>query len=262
MPYANNRGVHIYYEVEGQGRPIIMAHGVTGYLGRWREIGLADALKKDHRLILFDARGHGKSDKPHDPAAYGIKMIGDVIAVLDACGLNKATYWGYSMGAGVGLKAAVAHPERFDSFILGGWSPYSASAGAPPTAPSTNAPQVGLLRTDPEAFLRSREQQLGRPLTPEERKAQLANDPEALGALMVTFRDVATLSDEDLEHIAVGCLLYAGDADPFHAGAKEAANHIPGAAFFSLPGLNHVQAGASPLVLPHVKEFLARVNRS
>ena len=261
MPYAHNRGDRIYYEVEGQGPPLIMAHGITRNLGRWREIGFADALKEDYTLILFDSRGHGKSDKPHDPAAYGAKMIDDVIAVVEACGLDKAAYWGYSMGAGVGFKAAITHPERFDSFILGGWNPYRASAGAPSDPPSTNAPQVSLLRTDPEAFLRSREQQLGRPLTPEEREAELANDPEALGALMVTFRDVATLSDEDPEHIAVPCLLYAGDADPFHARAKEAANHIPRATFFSLPGLNHVQAGASPLVLPYVKEFLARVNR-
>ena len=238
-----------------------MAHGITRSLGRWREIGFADALKEAYTLILFDARGHGKSDKPHDPAAYGTRMVDDVIAVLEACGLNKAAYWGYSMGAGVGFKAAVTHPERFDSFILGGWNPYSASAGAPPNPPSINAPQVGLLRTDPEAFLRSREQQLGRPLTPEERRAELANDAEALAALMVTFRDVATLGHEDLEHMAVPCVLYAGDADPFHAGTKEAADHIPRASFFSLPGLNHVQAGASPLALPHVKEFLARVNR-
>ncbi len=261
MPYANNRGDRIYYEVEGQGPPLIMAHGVTRSLGRWREIGIADALKEDYTLILFDARGHGKSDKPHGPSAYGIKMVDDVIAVLEGCGVNKAAYWGYSMGAGVGFRAAVTHPERFSSFILGGWNPSGATGGAPPVPPTTNAPQVSLLRTDPEAFLRSREEQRGRRLTPEERKTELANDPDALGALMVTFREVATLSDEELRQIAVPCLLYAGDADPFHAGAREAANRIPRAAFFSLPGLNHVQAGASLLVSPRVKEFLARVNR-
>jgi pimeloyl-ACP methyl ester carboxylesterase len=269
MAYANNNGVKIYYEVEGEGPPLMMGHGVTRSLERWRQIGFADALKNDYRLIMFDARGHGKSDKPHDPAAYGANMVDDVQAVLDAARIDAVNYMGYSMGAGVGFMCAIRHPERFNRFVLGGWSPYRAeasfSASRPPVAvsqpPVGPAQQIRMLRSDPDAYLRSREQQLGRPLTPEEKETELANDPEALGALMATFRDFATLSNQDLSRISTPCLLYAGESDTMYAGAKEASSHIPNATFFSLPGLDHVQAGASPLVLPYVKEFLAGVNR-
>ncbi len=262
MPYANNNGVKIYYEVEGNGPPLVLGHGVTRSMDRWRQIGFADALKRDYRLILFDARGHGKSDKPHDPAAYGANMVNDVLAILNDLRVDRTNYMGYSMGAGVGFAAAVRHPERFHSFVLGGWSPYRGPADAPSNPPVVGpAQQIRMLRADPEAYLRSREQQLGRTLTPDERNAELANDPEALGALMATFRDAATFSNQELSHISAPCLLYAGSSDPMHDGVREASTQMPRATFFPLPGLDHVQAGASPLALPHIKEFLAGVNK-
>jgi pimeloyl-ACP methyl ester carboxylesterase len=252
MPYTNNDGVRIYYEVEGQGPPLMLAHSFRRNLNRWRELGLADALKNDYMLILFDARGHGKSDKPHDPAAYGSKMAGDVIAVLDDLRIEKTHYYGYSMGAGVGFKNAVSHPGRFLSLILGGFNPY----------PPENPGGVTTLPSDPEIFLRTVERVLGRSLTPDEKQAELANDMEALSASTATWSEIATLTDRDLSRISMPCLLYAGDFDPSYAGAKEAAQHIPGAEFLSLPGLNHATAAYGPQVLTKVKEFLARVSRT
>ena len=66
MPYVNSNGVHIYYELEGQGPPLVLAHGGTGSLGAWRQYGYTDALRREFQLILFDARGHGRSDRPHE----------------------------------------------------------------------------------------------------------------------------------------------------------------------------------------------------
>ena len=57
MPYANNNGVKIYYEVEGEGPPLVMLHGFTGGLENWREQGYAEALGKEHRLVLVDYQG-------------------------------------------------------------------------------------------------------------------------------------------------------------------------------------------------------------
>jgi len=70
MPYANNRGVQIRYEVEGAGPPLILQHGFTCSIEDWYEGGYVAVLKADHRLVLVDARGHGGSDKPRDSAAY------------------------------------------------------------------------------------------------------------------------------------------------------------------------------------------------
>jgi pimeloyl-ACP methyl ester carboxylesterase len=261
MPYVKNGDINIYYEVEGQGPPLMLAHSFRRNLDRWRQTGFTDALKNDYRLILFDARGHGKSDKPHDPTAYGIKMVEDVVAVLDDLRINRTNFFGYSMGAGVGFKAAVSHYGRFTSFILGGFNPYPTKVPGN-TTPADESKQISILPADPEVFLRLVEQHLGRPLTPDERKAELANDFEALSACTVTWREITTLTNHDLSRISVPCLLYAGDLDPVYAGAKEASSHIPGAKFFSLPGLNHAQAGPDLQVILHVKEFLARITKA
>jgi pimeloyl-ACP methyl ester carboxylesterase len=67
-------------------------------------------------LILVDARGHGGSDKPHDPAAYSpTAMVGDLLSVLDACGVPKTHFYGHSMGGGIGLQTAKLSPQRLRS---------------------------------------------------------------------------------------------------------------------------------------------------
>jgi len=73
MPYADNQGVRIHYRVEGEGPPLVLQHGMIQSIEDWYERGYVGALTAaGFRLILADARGLGRSDKPHDPAAYGL----------------------------------------------------------------------------------------------------------------------------------------------------------------------------------------------
>jgi pimeloyl-ACP methyl ester carboxylesterase len=244
MPYADNGGVKIYYDVEGQGPPLVLAYGLTGGLNCWRAIGIVDLLRNDFQLILFDARGHGRSDKPHEVSAYGLKMADDVVAVLDHIGIDKAHYFGYSMGARVGFWLAVRHTTRFRSFILGGTSPYRSEAEI--------KLEDGLIEV------------MKRPPNDTERDALLrANDAQALIALVTAFGAVPLVTDHELSLISMPVLVFCGDSDPRHSGARESANHMPKAKFVSLPGLDHVQVDVcitrNDLVLSHVKEFLAKV---
>jgi pimeloyl-ACP methyl ester carboxylesterase len=125
MPYVNNRGVKIYYEVEGKGPPLVLAHGGTLGSSGWRGSGYVDALKNDYQLVMFDFRGCGRSDKPRKASAYDRKLMNnDVLAILDNLGIEKAHYFGYSGGAITGWMLAVNHDERFHSFILGAMTPY------------------------------------------------------------------------------------------------------------------------------------------
>ena len=118
-----------------------------------------------------------------------------------------------------------------------------------------------MLRDDPEAFLQQRERSFGRSLTPKERDTLLANDAEALIAVATSLLDMPPLDDHDLSGISSPCLVYCGELDPWHSGAKEGASHMPQARFVSLPGLDHAKAFLrSDLVLPHFKEFLAEVS--
>lgn len=73
IPYANNQGARIHYQVEGEGSALVLLHGFSGSLQDWYEFGYVERLKKKHRLILVDARGHGASDKLHEPKDYTLE---------------------------------------------------------------------------------------------------------------------------------------------------------------------------------------------
>ena len=71
MPYAQSNEVEIFYETVGEGYPIVLQHGLTGNLDGWygraREVNYVEALQDKYKVVLVDARGHGKSGKPHAP---------------------------------------------------------------------------------------------------------------------------------------------------------------------------------------------------
>jgi pimeloyl-ACP methyl ester carboxylesterase len=242
VPYAVNDGVRIYYEVEGEGPPLVLHHAFTGRLRVWRALGYVEPLRTRYRLVLLDARGHGASDKPHDRAAYRLAVgAADVVAVLDAAGVDTTHFLGYSMGGTVGFALSRLAPERLRSLIIGGAHPYPATVSAFPDVDGASS----------EAFARALETTLGEPLAPEARSQALANDLRALAAAGQgeAFLGAPTLG--------VPCLLFVGAADRRHADVRRFATETPGTTFVALPGLGHLQAMArSDLVLPHVTAFL------
>ena len=248
MPYANNNGVGIHYHVEGDGPPLVLQHGFTSCVKSWYLYGYVEGLKNDYRLVLIDARGHGASDKPHDPQSYQLSLrVGDVIAVMDDLKLDKAHYMGYSMGGRIGFGIAKHAPERFHSLAIGGMSPDGSGGEA-------TSGRIELLKRGMEAYVAHSEAQSG-PIDPERKEWLLANDPDALIAATLA-RGLSGMEDV-LPGMTMPCLLYVGEADGFFPGAKEGAKHLPNATFVSFPGLDHGQTSrASHLVLPHVKQFL------
>ena len=132
MPYVNNNGTRIHYHVDGEGPPLVLMHGFTLSIESWREFGYVKALKDDYRLILVDSRGHGASDKPHDPKHYEMDLrVSDIVAVLDELGIHKAHYLGHSMGGRIGYGIARYAPERFHSLVIGGSGPYQSNPQEP-----------------------------------------------------------------------------------------------------------------------------------
>jgi pimeloyl-ACP methyl ester carboxylesterase len=115
MPTPRRSGLAIHYELEGSGPALVLLHGEFASSETWRMEGYVEALRDDHLLVLVDARGRGRSDKPHEPAAYANScMASDVLAVLDEVGLASAALRGFSMGAITALRVAACHPDRVD----------------------------------------------------------------------------------------------------------------------------------------------------
>ncbi|MFX1303111.1 MAG: alpha/beta fold hydrolase, partial [Promethearchaeota archaeon] len=125
MPFFDNEGVKIYYEIEGMGPPVIMIHGFAANIeANWKTTNWVDVLKDDYKLILIDCRGHGKSDKPKDATQYGEKMNEDIVKLLDHLSIEKANFFGYSMGARITTDILLQKAERFISAIIGGFPLY------------------------------------------------------------------------------------------------------------------------------------------
>ncbi|MSQ09210.1 MAG: alpha/beta fold hydrolase [Dehalococcoidia bacterium] len=244
MPYLNNSGIGIYYRTEGAGSPVVLMHGTSGDMETWRDYGYVDALNQSHRLILIDSRGHGHSDKPHDPATYTlVQRVGDIVAVLDALEIRKAHYVGYSMGGWIGFGMAKHAPDRVLSLSLGGAHPYedSMKMQRDTWAGRTTADVLAQAEADGRAF------------TEDRRVRYLANDPQALAALCGPREN----NEAVLSGMKMPCLIYCGDADPRHPLAKKAAAAVTGAKFASLPGLDHPAGfSESRLALPHLRAFL------
>ncbi|MHA1487718.1 MAG: alpha/beta fold hydrolase, partial [Promethearchaeota archaeon] len=122
MPYFDNDGIKIYYEIEGDGPPVVFIHGFAGASeGIRNQTNFIENLKDKYRLILIDCRGHGKSDKPHDDSYYGQKMTDDVIKLMEHLSIEKANFLGYSMGASITFHLLLTKPEMIISAILGGF---------------------------------------------------------------------------------------------------------------------------------------------
>ncbi len=237
MPYATNPddGVRIYYEVEGDGPPLVMLHGLSSYANHWRELGYVDELCDRYRLTLVDSRGHGSSDKPLSADAYARRQqTRDVVAVLDEGGFESVHFWGYSFGAWIGYQVGASYPERFRSMILGAQHPYSYPE------------DKEWLREYVPPILRDVEQEQGVDAAPyfAGLEALLADDGFA----------------DELDRITFPLLAYAGDEDQMSTGAKRAACAIPGASFFSTGRAEHGgDFFDTSLILPVAKAFLDRV---
>lgn len=121
----------------GAGRPFLWGHGLTSSMAKEDDAGLFDwsRLTVERELIRYDARGHGGSAAAGDEAAYGWDALADdLFALADACGLDRFSAGGASMGAATTLHAAVARPERIDAMVL----------VIPPTAWATRPAQRGV----------------------------------------------------------------------------------------------------------------------
>jgi len=111
----------LHYEEHGSGPPLILSAGLGGSGSYWLPNVLA--LAADHRVILYDHRGTGRSDRALPDTVTVEQMGDDILALIDGLGLEQATIIGHAAGAVAGLAAALAAPEKIDRLVLvNGWS--------------------------------------------------------------------------------------------------------------------------------------------
>ncbi len=243
MPFATHDGVRIHYEVEGEGPPLLLHHGFTSQGDAWR-LGYVQVLRAHHRVVMIDARGHGDSSKPHDPADYAMEQrVRDVTAVLDALGIERTHYLGYSMGGRVGYAMACHAPQRLLKLAIGGAHPY------PDERFAAFATVDG---SDVAGFVAALEHLIDEPVPELMRQALRTAD---LRAYVAAARALPSM-EHALACMTMPCLLFCGDRDARRDAVRRCADSLPHAEFLSLAGLNHMTCvSRSDRVLPHLLRF-------
>lgn len=267
--FKTSDGVRIYYEEHGAGRPVVLAYGIGGNAGMWQPN--VPALAARHRLILWEPRGHARSDSPGDPAkvTFGHWVL-DLHDLLAHLGLDRPVVGGLSLGGGIATRFTLKHPERVSALIV---VDSSSAAGLPLSvenivmrarsievtlkggmdamaefAIASNPNVAGRIRLDPSA--RQEIFEYYRMLTP----IGYANSLRAL--LQMDY--IA----ERLGEIAVPTLLVCGDEDPSLGPMREMEKRIAGARFALLSPAGHFANRDQPEAFDRaVLEFLGALGR-
>ena len=244
--------MRIHHEQHGDGPPIVLVHG-WGVDGRrnWVDTGWVAALAALRRVILIDVRGHGRSEKPHDDAAYRYAaMSADVIQVIDELGVERADFFGYSMGAFMGAALLGSHPERFTSMVLGGIGDETPESAAVATTIA-----AALRADDPSAI----SDPVGRAYRAFV-DADPANDREALAvAALAMWPDghPTEVGGPGLREADVPVLIVNGSDDhPYVDTAPRLADALRRSRLVVVPGCDHLTALTDPAFRSAVLEFL------
>lgn len=247
MSWTVNNGVRIRYEVGGAGPVILAHHGGGMRLESWQEAGWADQLTSSFQLVTFDARGHGESDKPTDPADYALDlMVGDVLAVADACGAGSFHYLGWSMGAKIGWGVAGFAQERLESLALIGADPEGSDDSA--------GPMIELIKQGTDVVAEALAQMWN---VPEWAMGQYRdNDPQALlGYFRSPWPDLSHVPG-DLETPTL--LMCGSDDEVIEAMRRAAAN--TGTELVELEGEDHMTSVLSEEAIQAYLDFMRQAS--
>ena len=248
MPSFHNGAVEIAYLDEGEGEPIVLVHGFASSKNvNWVYPTWVSELKKaGRRVIALDNRGHGDSGKLYDAAQYEVAiMAGDVIALMDHLGIERADIMGYSLGSRMTAVLALSHPQRLRSAILGGIGLAMIEGGGPGenVAQALEAPSLEDV-SDP----------VGR--TFRAFADQTRSDRLALAACLRGSRGL--MSKEEAAGIAVPALIAVGTTDEVAGSAEALGRIIPGSEVLDIPGRDHMRAVGDKVYKTGVLDFLSR----
>jgi len=231
MPYLDRNGVQIYYEVEGAGPTLLLTHGYGATSQMWTP--QRELFARHFQLIVWDMRGHGRSDYPEDDAAYSEEeTVADMAALLDAVGSPRAIIGGLSLGGYMSLAFNLVFPERTKALLIIDTGPGFKSEDA---RSEWNARAL-------ERAKRFEVEGLGPNFAASaEREAATHRDASGLaraGRGMLTQRDARVISS--LPHVRAPSLVIVGADDaPFLNAADYMASKIPNARKVVLANAGH-----------------------
>ena len=235
--YAEVNGLRMYYEIHGTGAPLIVLHGAYMTVDAMGEI--VTGLAETRQVIAVELQGHGRTADIDRELSYEA-MADDVAALIEHLGIDEADVFGFSMGGGVALQAAIRHPEVVRKLVV---------ASASYASDHMHAELLEMIPSiTPEAFA-------GSPI--EEDYLRTAPNPEDFPTLVAKLKrlDMEPFAwpPEDIRGITAPSLLIVGDSDAIHLEhAVEMFRLLGGGVMGDLVGLPKSQLA----VLPGTTHFI------
>jgi len=248
MPTYQSDGLTLAYESFGAGRPVLCIHGfASSGKVNWIDTGWVETLVgAGYRAIVLDNRGHGASDKPHDPERYyPADMAHDAVALLDHLGIERCAILGYSMGARISAFLAYEHPERVACVIFGGMGMNLINGLS-----DGNDIISGLLAPSLDGLTHPTARQFR--IFADHTKS----DRQALAACMETSRQ--PMARADVRRINVPVLVAVGEADEMAGPPGPLAELLPQAEAFVIPKRDHMRATGDKAFKAAALDFLGR----
>ncbi len=269
MPYLRTDDrTRIYYEEHGVGTPLVLAYGIGGNAKMW-DVNVS-GLAARHRLVLWEPRGHARSDSPEDPARYSFgRWAADLEAVLDHLGLRRAHVGGLSLGGGIATRFALRHPGRVRSLVV---TNSSSASGLPLSWQNVVMRARSIEITLTQGMDAMAEFAMAENPNVSER---LALDPGAKAEFYEEYRQLAPIGyanslraliamdhvTDQLPKLRMPVLLIGGDRDPSLGPMKVIHKKIRGSKLVVLSPASHFANRDQPEAWNRlVLDFLARVD--
>jgi pimeloyl-ACP methyl ester carboxylesterase len=248
MNRFNSDGVEIAFVDEGEGPATLLIHGfASNSQVNWvSTLWVKDLVAAGRRVIAFDNRGHGESDKPRDPAAYPAPVMAeDARRLLDYLDIEEADVIGYSMGARITAFLALAHSQRVRAAVFSGLG-----EGMVKGVGRSEPIAAALLAESPDAVedAHARDFRIFADRT--------GADRQALAACILSARQ--RITPDELERLAMPVLVAVGSEDEIAGSPEALAALIPGAEVFEILGRDHMKAVGDRKHKAAVLDFLAR----
>lgn len=248
MPRFTSDGLSLAYDAFGPsdaGKAIVLVHGFSSNrYENWKRMGWYDAVAaKGMRGLALDCRGHGESDKPHDPALYArAAMARDVFTLMDDAGIERAHLLGFSMGAHIALTAALRDGGRIDHLVVAG---VGGRIFDPPREEGAMA----------DAMEAASPEQIADPMLKSFRHFADEQKEDRLALAACSRGSRTPITRDALFAIRRPTLVIAGARDEIAGPPQGLASAIAGAKAVPLPGCDHFSMIAHGLFKANVFDF-------
>jgi len=234
MPKIRVNNIELYYEVHGQGYPVVFTHGFAGTVNMWQP--QVPVLSREYRFVIYDARGHGQSESPTSLDQYSADIVvEDLFQLLGTLGIEKAVVGGLSMGGYESLRFYLRHPQTVAALILMDTGPGYRNPARREEWNRQQEERANLLETQGiEAFAIDAPSYTPRDLMLRQNPIGLAH----MARRVVAQHDSWVI--ENLGEIKVPTLVLVGEKDtPFLQAAEYMSKAIPEAQYMVIPEAGH-----------------------